>query len=131
MAPPKRSPPPQEVSSKSPDGSQGEAALAPVARAQSLQGPVREPETLPEHLRSSRDRVYESVMRGGGEPFGEPFTFGLSSLTAWAVRKIKQRGFFGFETLERPDPTRTHGNKFTRYGAAPYQGDHANKRKPR
>lgn len=126
MAPPKRSSPPLGSPSPSADDAQLQASNSgpPVL--------ARPPETLPEHLRASRDRVYESVMRGGGEPFGEPFTFGLSSLTAWAVRKIKQRGFFGFETLERPDPeARLHGNKFTRYGAAPFRGEHVNKRKPR
>lgn len=89
------------------------------------------PPTTPEHQRTSRDRIYESMMRGGGEPFGAPFGVGLSSLTQWVVRKVKQRGFFSFETLERTEeqagPTL---NKFTRYGAAPFRGEHTRKGKP-
>lgn len=91
----------------------------------------RDPATVPEHLRASRDRIYESMMRGGGEPFGPPFSAGIATLTQWVVRKIKQRGFFGFETLERDDAdARSNVNKFTRYGAAPFRGDHTRKRKP-
>jgi hypothetical protein len=90
-----------------------------------------EPATLPEHLRHSRDRIYEAMMRGGGEPFGAPLGGGLSSLTQWVVRKLKQRGFFGFETYERPEgPKPTTVNKFTRYGAAPFRGDHNRRGKP-
>ena len=90
----------------------------------------QEPPTTPEHQRSSRDRIYESMMRGGGEPFGPPFTAGLATLTQWVVRKVKQRGFFGFETLERPSQeTTSNPNKFTRYGAAPFRGEHIRKGK--
>ena len=31
--------------------------------------------------RESGDLIYESIMRGGGEPFGAPFEFGTQSLT--------------------------------------------------
>ena len=87
---------------------------------------------MPEHLRASRDRIYESMMRGGGEPFGQPFAMGLSSLTQAVARKIKQKGFYAFETLERPDAsTASEANKFTRYGAAPFRGDHAPKKRPK
>jgi hypothetical protein len=79
--------------------------------------------------RSSKDTIYESIMRGGGEPFGAPYEFGPSSLTAQIARKLKQRGFFTFETLERERPK--PGNKFTRYGSAPYKGQYRIKLKPR
>ncbi|OGQ77998.1 MAG: hypothetical protein A2289_21295 [Deltaproteobacteria bacterium RIFOXYA12_FULL_58_15] len=73
------------------------------------------------HLRQSDDVIYESVMRGGGEPFGAPFDVGVGSLTEKIVRFFKQRGFFGFETLERPK-RKNRINRFTRYGASPYRG---------
>lgn len=87
---------------------------------------------LPEHRRKSRDVIYEAMARGGAS-FGAPFRQGLASLTEGVVRRLKQRSFFGFETLERDGgggddqaPTR---NKFTRYGAAPYRGPY--KKTPR
>ena len=72
--------------------------------------------------RSSRETIYESMMRGGGEPFGAPYEVGASSLTVQIVRKLKQRGFFTFETLEKEIPK--PGNKFTRYGSAPFKGNY-------
>ena len=80
------------------------------------------------YQRSSHDLIYETVMRGGGEPFGEPFAAGTSSLTQKIVKLFKQRGFFRFETLEKPRPKRWK-NKFTRYGAAPYRGDYGKKKR--
>jgi hypothetical protein len=74
------------------------------------------------HLRKSSDLIYESIMRGGGEPFGEPYEVSAQTLTERIVRFFKQRGFFGFEFFERR--RRRHKNKFTRYGSAPFRGDH-------
>ncbi len=77
----------------------------------------------PNHLRNSEDLIYESIMRGGGEAFGEPYRIGLSSLTEKVVKFFKQRSFFGFETFEEK-PTKRYKNKFTRYGAARHFGDY-------
>jgi hypothetical protein len=77
------------------------------------------------HLRKSSDLIYESIMRGGGEPFGEPYEVSAQTLTERIVRFFKQRGFFGFEFFERR--RRRLKNKFTRYGSAPFRGNH-NKR---
>ena len=86
------------------------------------------PQLAPEHQRPSADRIYETVMRGGGEPFGAPFTLGVASLTQRVVQRIKQRGFFGFETLERPaQAPEAAPNKFTRYGARPFAGEYKKK----
>lgn len=71
------------------------------------------------HQRSSNELIHESVMRGGGVPFGRPYARGLLSLTERLVRRFKLRGFFGFDDVEPPAPSR---NKFTQYGAAPYTG---------
>jgi len=71
--------------------------------------------------RRSESLIYESVMRGGGEPFGAPFGPHVASLTERVVRFFRQRGFFGFDTLEKPQPKR---NRFTRYGAARYRGSY-------
>ncbi len=71
----------------------------------------------------SAERIYRSVMKGGGEPFGAPFENGVSSLTSRIVRLFKQAGFFGFETLERLRK-RNRRNKFTKHGAAPYLGEY-------
>ena len=79
------------------------------------------------HQRPSTDLIYEYVMRGGGEPFGKPFDLGVSSLTERIVKLFKQRSFFRFETLEQPKPPRRH-NKYTRYAAAPYCGEHKKRR---
>lgn len=69
--------------------------------------------------RSSSDLIHEAIMRGGGEPFGQPFSVGTSTLTEKIVRFFKQHGFFGFETYE----SRTRKpNKFTRYGASRHRG---------
>jgi hypothetical protein len=86
-------------------------------------------EMVPNHLRHSRDLIYESVMRGGGEPFGAPYDLGLPSLIERIVRRFKQRSFFNFETFERAGKERKL-NKFTKYGAARYRGDY-NKKDPR
>ena len=59
--------------------------------------------------------IYESIMRGGGVPFGRPFEVGVNSLTEKLVKLFGQKSFFGFESLERPSRRR---NKFTLYGAA-------------
>jgi hypothetical protein len=75
----------------------------------------------------SAERIFRSVMRSGGEPFGAPFESGVASLTERIVRLFKQAGFFGFETLERLR-RRNRRNKFTRHAAAPYTGDY---KKPR
>ncbi len=76
--------------------------------------------------RGSTDLIHESIMRGGGEPFGEPFYVGPSTLTNKIVAWFKQRGFFGFETFEKTDKKR---NKFTRYGASRYRGPYRVKRR--
>jgi hypothetical protein len=70
----------------------------------------------------SADRIYRSLMRSGGEPFGAPFESGTPTLTERIVQLFKQAGFFGFETLERLRK-RNRRNKFTRHGAAPFSGD--------
>ena len=78
--------------------------------------------TLWGHLRKiSRNLIYGVMMRGGGEPFGAPFEPGLQTLDERVVKKLHQRGFFRFETLERLRRRRER-NKFTRHGAAPYRG---------
>ena len=68
------------------------------------------------HLRDSSELIYESVMRGGGEPFMAPFDVGTATLTDGIVKRFKLKGFFGFETVERTKVNRRR-NKFTRYGA--------------
>jgi hypothetical protein len=80
-----------------------------------------------DYQRPSSDLIYEYVMRGGGEPFGKPFELSVSSLTERIVKLFKQRGFFRFETLDQPARRRGR-NKFTRYGAAPFRGDHKKRR---
>lgn len=75
------------------------------------------------HLRNSSDLIYESIMRGGGEPFGEPYEVSAQSLTDRIVKFFKQKGFFGFEYFEKRRRRRFR-NKFTKYGAAPFRGDH-------
>jgi hypothetical protein len=78
---------------------------------------------LTDPRRESGDRIYQSIMHGGGEPFGAPFESGVSSLTTKIVQVLKQAGFFGFETMERLR-LRNRRNKFTRHGAAPYLGEY-------
>ena len=73
--------------------------------------------------RSSHDVIYESVMRGGGEPFGAPYEVGVSSLTEKIVRFFRQRSFFGFEVFEGARPKRKR-NRFTRYGSSRYFGSY-------
>jgi hypothetical protein len=85
------------------------------------------PEVVPEHLRPSRDLIYEAMSRAGGDAFGAPFALGLASLTERVSTKLKQHGFFGFETLEQQQP-QAQRNKFTRQGAAPFRGPY--RRKP-
>jgi hypothetical protein len=67
----------------------------------------------------SRDRsaIYRAIARAGA-PLGRPFTLGIASLTERVVRYFRQRGFFGFETFERP----REKNRFTLYGAARFFG---------
>ncbi|MEO1174116.1 MAG: hypothetical protein AAFX94_19020 [Myxococcota bacterium] len=76
--------------------------------------------------RSSTDLIHESVMRGGGEPFGEPFSLGTPTLTERIVKFFSMKGFFGFETFEKTDKRR---NKFTRYGASKFRGSYRVKRR--
>lgn len=76
----------------------------------------------------SAERIYRSVMRTGGEPFGAPFENGTATLTERIVRLFKQAGFFGFETLERLRK-KNRRNKFTRHGSAPFVGDYPAKRR--
>ena len=82
---------------------------------------------LKNYRRPSSELIYESMMRGGGEPFGPPFEAGVSSLTEKIVKLFKQHSFFSFETMEKPR-RKARRNKFTRYGAAPYKGSY--RRKP-
>jgi len=77
--------------------------------------------------RESGDLIYESIMRGGGEPFGAPFEFGTQSLTRKIVEFLKQRGFFNFETIEKIKP-RQRQNKFTRYGTTRFRGSYRKKK---
>lgn len=76
--------------------------------------------------RTSHDRIYETVLRGGGEPFGKPFDLGLSTLTEKIVQVFNQKGFFAFESLDRPAPQKAaqkrRRNIFTRYAAGRYRG---------
>jgi hypothetical protein len=76
-----------------------------------------------DYQRRSTDLIYESVMRGGGEPFFAPFELGIASLTEKIVKLFKQHSFFGFETMERPR-RKNRRNRFTRYGASPYRGSY-------
>ena len=69
----------------------------------------------------SSDLIYETMMRGGGEPFGVPFSRGIASLTEKVVAVFRQRGFFAFETLEKLLPPNRR-NKFTRQGASRFRG---------
>ena len=78
---------------------------------------------LVHHHRPSEDLIYESVMRGGGEPFGPPYSIGLQSLTDKVVKFFKQRSFFGFEIFEKSRAKRRR-NRFTRYGASRYFGSY-------
>ena len=75
--------------------------------------------------RDSADRIYRSVMRSGGEPFGKPYEVGPQTLTEKIVNFFKQRGFFGFESLEKP-ATQPSKNKFSRYGATRFRGPYPN-----
>ena len=78
--------------------------------------------------RESGDLIYESIMRGGGEPFGAPFEFGTQSLTRKIVEFLKQRGFFNFETIEKMKPQHRQ-NKFTRYGSTTFRGTYQKTKK--
>jgi hypothetical protein len=68
----------------------------------------------------STDLIYETIMRGGGEPFGKPWEVSNSSLTEKLVKLLKQKGFFSWESLDRG--AAASRNKFTRYGAARFFG---------
>lgn len=76
----------------------------------------------PRQHRPSEELIYESMMRGGGEPFGSPFEVGVPTLTERVVKYFKQKGFFAFETFEKSRPKRRR-NRFTRYGASRYFGE--------
>lgn len=97
----------------------------PLERAESGTNPLaRIDDGLnPDHLQRSEDLIYRSIMRGGGEAFGQPFRIGLSTLTSKVVKFFKQQSFFGFETFEKQPPRRWR-NKFTRYGAARHFGSY-------
>ncbi len=82
---------------------------------------------LKDYQRNSGELIYESVMRGGGEPFGAPFELHISSLTDKLVKLFKQRSFFSFETLER-GRGKNRRNRFTRYGASPFRGTYRTKK---
>lgn len=69
----------------------------------------------------SRNLIYITMMRSGGEPFGAPFEVGTPTLTERIVKLFRQKSFFSFETLEKLQ-TRSHRNKYTRHGAAPHRG---------
>ena len=89
------------------------------------------PGEAPEETRAAREKrrseeaIYRYVMRGGGEAFGKPYEVGKQSLTQKIVHFFKQRGFFAFETLEKPETSKKQ-NKFTKYGAARYRGPYKN-----
>lgn len=97
----------------------------PLPFEQATQGPP----LVPEHRRPSHELIYEAMMRAGGEPFGVVYDIGDASLTDRIVAKLKQRGFFGFETMEKKPP-RGRGNKFTRQGAAAFRGPYRRKYRP-
>lgn len=79
----------------------------------------------------SHELIYEYVMRNGGEPFGQPYEISTSTLTEKIVKFFKQKGFFGFEFMEKANASkRKIRNKFTRYGAAPFRGPHQRDSKP-
>lgn len=80
-----------------------------------------------DHKRQSSERIYDSVMRGGGEPFGAPYEVGTSTLTEKIVKFFKQRGFFSFETIDKKNLQKRR-NKFTRYGSARFMGEYPKKR---
>ena len=92
--------------------------------------PVSRPLLTTEYRRSARNVIYEAMMRAG-DAFGRPLTVGVSSLTEKVVRSFKQKGFFSFESYDRtgdaPKNRDPEVNKFTRYGAAPFRGDHRSK----
>lgn len=74
------------------------------------------------YLQASHTRLRELSMRTGGEPFA-PFEIALDTLTEEIVRKFNVRSFWGFAFLERLRRDR-RGNKYTRFGAAPFRGDY-------
>jgi hypothetical protein len=74
--------------------------------------------------KASRDLIYITMQRSGGEPFGAPYELGLSTLTERLVRFFKQRGFFTFHSVERAQGRRAR-NRFTRHGATAYRGAYA------
>ena len=89
-----------------------------------LSKPTNEPAKTREQLQiSNAERIRDFIMRGGGEPFGAPFEIHTLSLTEKVVKLFKQRGFFGFATLEKHQKKRKI-NKFTRYAAARFRGNY-------
>jgi hypothetical protein len=74
--------------------------------------------------RFSRDLIYSTLSRSGGEPFGAPFEIGMPTLTERIVKRFRQRGFFRFESWEQLR-RRGQRNKFTRHGAAPHRGPYS------
>jgi|GEM_PF-4851477 len=70
----------------------------------------------------SSDLLYESMMKSGGQAFGQPYVIGTTSLTERVVRRHKQKGSFGYSTYEKMNYRRR--NYFTRAGASRYQGEY-------
>ena len=89
-------------------------------------GPEGKPLLTTEQRRTGRNIIFEAMMRSG-DAFGRPLTAGVASLTEKLVRKLKQKGFFSFESFDRtgiaPKNRDPEVNKFTRYGAAPFRGE--------
>ncbi len=69
---------------------------------------------------AAKQRIYDAVMRGGGEPFGRPFAMDLATLTSNMVKRFNQRGFFGFGTFEKSEKP-NQGNIFTRFAATRFR----------
>ena len=101
-----------------------EAITIPDTMAATMSDETKDPNKPDFREKEKEDnhhRIKDFVMRGGGEPFGKPFEVDTPSLTERVVTFFKQRGFFGFETLEKPQE-RQKPNKFTKYGASRFRG---------
>jgi hypothetical protein len=77
--------------------------------------------------RGSTDLIYQTIMRGGGEPFGRPWEAAPTSLTEKIVKLFKQKGFFGFESMDKGAASAM--NKFTRYAASRFFGKYRDPRR--